>query len=68
MKTILVYSGIFTAFQKHSPSTLLNQKHMSHDHSCKYNNEHDVIVYTIIKDTQSQCEQPCQVTYYNYPI
>ncbi len=23
-----------------------------------YNNEHDVIVYTVVKDTQSKCGQP----------
>ncbi len=23
-----------------------------------YNNEHDVIVYTVVKDTQSECGQP----------
>ncbi len=56
MKTILIYTGVFTAFQKRSPSTLHNWKRMSHDHS--YNNEHDVIVYKVIKDTQSECGQP----------
>ncbi len=24
-----------------------------------YNNEHYVIVYTVVKDTQSECGQPC---------
>ncbi len=28
-------------------------------HIYGYNNEHDVIVYTVIKDTQSQCGQLC---------
>ncbi len=23
-----------------------------------YNNQHDVIVYTVVKDTQSECGQP----------
>ncbi len=42
MKTILVYTGVFTAFHR---------KSMSHNHSCRYNNEHDVVVYTVIKDS-----------------
>ncbi len=36
MKTILVYTGASTAFQKQSPFTLHNRKCMSHDHSCRY--------------------------------
>ncbi len=28
-------------------------------HIYGYNNEHNVIVYTVIKDTQSECGQPC---------
>ncbi len=27
-------------------------------HIYGYNNEHDVIVYTVVKDTQSECGQP----------
>ncbi len=27
-------------------------------HIYGYNNEHDVIVYTVVKDTQCQCWQP----------
>ncbi len=27
-------------------------------HIYGYNNEHDVIVYTVIKDTQRECGQP----------
>ncbi len=27
-------------------------------HIYRYNNEHDVIVYTVIKDTQCECGQP----------
>ncbi len=28
-------------------------------HIYRYNNEHDVIVYTVVKDTKSECGQPC---------
>ncbi len=28
-------------------------------HIYGYNNEHDVIVYTVIKDTQRECGQTC---------
>ncbi len=31
-----------------------------HIHIYGYNNEHDVIVYTVIKDMQSKCGQPCR--------
>ncbi len=30
-----------------------------HIHIYGYNNEHDVIVYTVVKDTQRECGQPC---------
>ncbi len=28
-------------------------------HIYGYNNEHDVIVYTVVEDMQSECGQPC---------
>ncbi len=28
-------------------------------HFYGYNTEHDVIVYTVVKDTQCECGQPC---------
>ncbi len=61
MKTILVYTGIFTVFQKWSPFTQYNGKRMSHDHSCTLGmriNVYIVIVYTVVKDTQSECGKP----------
>ncbi len=60
MKTILVYTGVFTAFQKRSPSTLCNGKRMSHDHSCTLGMRINVsiVVYTVVKDTQSECGKP----------
>ncbi len=33
-------------------------------HIYGYNNEHVVIVYTVVKDTQCQCGQPRQVSVY----
>ncbi len=32
-------------------SLRFHRKSVSHNHSCRYNNEHDVVVYTVIKDS-----------------